>query len=457
MSIIRCKKLELIYLNKRINVAEDFFIDTNNTSIKTKIDSIKNLKLIKRNELIERKQFIYGEDENNKPFTLFDCYVLALNYNYNELEIVWNKMLYGIKTEFLDDLLIDQMDLIYDNNNSNYRALVGKNTFYIDDHKMLVNSNWYIEQEGTRKIVRGNVLSFNSTTQEKFLNYISNAKMLIDIYYFMVGFFPDYYKFILYYNGNKIYYYQPNDGIQTSKEVYARYINCIVETDKVDYEKAFEIWKNMYNNQKHLFHMFMGIQQKENNQFVEVNTFNYIQCLESFYTSYYPEYYKFQNEYKMKLINNIKFIFLKNQKLKRRMKKDIRKINKLSNSNYSFDELCNSINGKFNSINEISLNQLLNNIFKLPISMSIFEYEYNNKLIKLFKTKTYNHRNYIAHMTNEKMITFYNRENMLAQSKFNLLFRCMVLNQLDIEIDNNNIILLLNEINKYYDNNTLTK
>lgn len=452
MKEIRCKEIELMYLGDKVIAIEEFIINTLSSKIIIKTNKIN--KAFSFSNYIEKKQYIYGIDKDNNPFTLYDCYVYMKNNSIDEIVIVWNKMLHGIKEEKSNELIIDKLEVIFDNDNS-YRGLIGKKTYYIENHSIKVTVDLNVEEDEIKEIDNGIRLTLKSNNRIDFNTYLSSFKMLIEVYYFMIGFFPDYYIYKMYINNKVIYYYNPNKDICNSKEIYARKVNCIVDTNNVDYENVYKEWKDVYSVKKSLFHLFIGTQQKYNYQFEEINTFNYIQCLESFYTTFFSEYYKFPDKYKKKIINKIKFAFSKKSKLAREIKKDIRRINKESDSNYSYDELFSSIDGKFNSINEISLNQLIGKLLNLPIAMNIFKYEIDNNLISLIRRKIYAHRNYIAHIKEDNRNIFKGKENILIQNKLKMLFRCIVLEKIGIEVDINYLNLLISDVDKYYDDYTI--
>ena len=445
-------KIDLEYYGYEIKPIEVIRVDLSSGKISFAIDEIRNTKTIKSNECIINKKYIFGIDENGIPFTLYNCQVFPSSFSYiiSKITILWEELLYGIHLSDIDNFMIDKLNITFDNNTSPMSALIGRESFSIEEKEILVETDWDIASKGGNKRINCILFSFTPHREKNLYDCINIFKMLIDIYFWKIGFFPDYYNYEIIKNDNKYYYFDSRATVQSSAVYNSSYIYDITD-ENINFEKAYEQWKNIYLRKKNLFHLFMEIQHKNFNQFEEVTTFNYIQCLESFYTSYFDDYYIFPNEYKNKIINEIKYSFSKRSKNNKRIRKIIKDINRNCNSNYSYELFYSAIDGKFNSINEISLSKLISKIFNISYSKTIFKYEYDNRLITKFKKKTYNHRNYIAHMKEKDSEIFKEKENEIAQKKFKLLFRCLLLEKLDIKIDDNKLEKVVDEIDKLYE------
>ena len=388
----------------------------------TKIDLTKTSAIFECVDNIEIP-FIYDEvhcdylfctNDKGEKITLYDC-CIALNQTLQRyiksVLIVYNKILIG---DFLDNIITKEID--------NFEAVIDRKEWpYIIS---IINNDWEIKD-------------FHIHTS---------------ILFWGVGYFPDMIRIKVLLDNKVLEYISPNQSIFETSDNIKGYE--ILYPKFNNFSDVYDNWEKLYKSNIVLFHIFWGIQNSHSPE--ESKTFNYIQCLEAFFTNNI-----LKDKYDPKYRESIKNIFAdylkksKKNKLVKKMKRIIGRINS-NGQNYSLDEFSNSLQGKLSDINELSLYQKIKTIYSNKYSLSIFKYEYDNNLIKTFIIKTYNHRNFMAHINNSDSY-FKKHENTLIHSKFKLLFRMLIMDYIGLEYDLDSFNKCIDSINKWYKKYSIEK
>ena len=396
--------------------------------------------------------YLFCTNDKGEKITLYDC-CIALNQTLLEgyiksVLIVYNKILIG---DFLDNIItkeIDSFEAVIDRKEWPYIVSIINNDWEIKDFHIRTGRD-VVEGLATSKL---NIKINSNSSKHIFNDYLNIFHNIISILFWGIGYFPDNIQINVILDNKKFKYINPNQSIFETTDNVKGYE--ILYPKFNNFQDIYDKWEKLYNSNIVLFHIFWGIQNSHSPE--ESKTFNYIQCLEAFFTNNIIKD-KFDSKYRdsIKNIFNDCFKESNKNKLVRKMKRIIGRINS-NGYNYSLNEFSNSLQGKLNDINEFSLYQKIKNIYSNKYSLSIFKYEYDNKLIKTFIFKTYNHRNFMAHINNSDS-HFKKYENSLIHSKFKLLFRMLIMDYIDLQYDQDSFISCIYNIDNWYKKHSIKK
>ena len=238
-------------------------------------------------------------------------------------------------------------------------------------------------------------------------------------------------------------YINPNGLIHRTKDNRISIEKRLFPVDN-NYSDSFDKWIDFFNKNIPLFNMFFSTQYADH--FMDVKTSILIQCLEGYYRQFRSENIRFANETKKKLLQAIADKINESQ--------DVDEICAIGG--VSKKQLMSSAQGLLGRINEKSLWAIINeSINHNDNTQLIFEYEKQNNLMKTFNKKIYSHRNFLAHLGQEK-ISFTGEENSLTQDKLELLLRVIVLSDIGLEIDKKSLTDCIKYVNTWYNENTLS-
>ncbi len=452
-----------------INVTEFINLNMNEiilTKCKTNIDTQKSSFTIECNIEIENKdeedlmkkifnfKFLFGKDSIGKDFTLYNCSARIIeiqSHIIKKIFVVYNFCIYGKMIENLNNLKINEFQSIINDTNFKLQTQIGKNEWKIED-SIIIKTDWNFNDT---KIEGIKILIKDENNRKTFEDLLSVYENILCIFFWILGFFPNNKQISFSYENTQVYYFEANEKIYNTKDIIDDKQVLFYSLD--NFQIVYNKWKEMYSSNLILFHMFFDIQN--NNNFEEVKTFNYIQCLECLYSRFF-NIMRFDNSNRDEIIKIFVEILNTNKKnkLANKIKKVIKNIKK-EGYNYDVDTLKKSLSGKLNDINKLSLHKIIDKIFEREEAKAIFKYEYEHKnsrtkkyLIKEFKNKMYNHRNFMAHLDYDKNF-FKGEENTLAQLKLKLLFRTIIINMLGINIVIDSLDKYIKKINSdYYQN-----
>lgn len=445
-----------------INVTEFINLNMNEiilTKCKTNIDTQKSSFTIECNIEIENKaeedlmkkifnfKFLFGKDSIGKDFTLYNCSARIIkiqSHIIKKIFVAYNFCIYGKMIENLNNLKINEFQSIINDTNFKLQTQIGKNEWKIED-SIIIKTGWNFNDT---KIEGIKILIKDENSRKTFEDLLSVYENILCIFFWILGFFPNNKQTTFIYENTQVYYFEANEKIYNTKDIIDDKQVLFYSLD--NFQIVYNKWKEMYSSNLILFHMFFDIQN--NNNFEEVKTFNYIQCLESLYSNNF-ETKLFNDDKKEELKKVLENALNKNKrnKLLRKLERIFKNIRK-NGYKYDINQFKNSLSGKLNDINKMSLYKKINMLYSLDYAKIIYKYEIDKGIIKKFKEKTYNHRNFIAHINNNSNY-FKGKENIIAQQKFKLLFRVMVMNIIGMSIDINNLNNYVSFLNKWYEDN----
>lgn len=444
---MKIKKIENLFFNKcSIDIIETDF-DINETSFVIECANKVDLDFFYKG-ISEHCDYLFCYDSDGIKFTLYDCYIAinkTLQYKIESFKITYNKIIFGNHFKEINKIKINKLESVIENSKLTYKIHIGKNQWTLQDD-INIKTEWNVDDNGN---IKGIKLIIQSSKVDKTLQeYINIFDNVICIFFWQIGYFPDSKKINFYINDEKYEYNNPNKSIYNTNGIIRA--KSRLNSDLNKFPNIYEKWENLYNNNLILMHLFFEVQNS--NGFEEVKTFNYIQCLEAIYTNNI-----IKNIFDDKEKNEIKEIFNKiidsnkKNKLTRKLNRIIRKIRKKGN-NYTLLDFKNTLAGKLNDINKLSLYKKIKEMYSNKFAQVIFKYENDNNLLKEFIQKTYNHRNFVAHINNNGEY-FKGKENRIVQLKFKLLYRLNVMEMIGMPIDKSYLEEYVNDIDKLYDVN----
>ena len=447
-----------------INVTEFINLNMNEiilTKCKTNIDTQKSSFTIECNIEIENKdeedlmkkifnfKFLFGKDSIGKDFTLYNCSARIIeiqSHIIKKIFVVYNFCIYGKMIENLNNLKINEFQSIINDTNFKLQTQIGKNEWKIED-SIIIKTDWNFNDT---KIEGIKILIKDENNRKTFEDLLSVYENILCIFFWILGFFPNNKQISFSYENTQVYYFEANESIYNTKDIIVD--EQILFYSLNNFENVYNKWKNLYSSNIMLYHVFFDIQN--NNNFEEVKTFNYIQCLECLNREYF-QYKRFEDKYKKKIIKSI----LENLN-DEELEGIITEINK-NNSDFKLQNIKDYINGRIADINKVSLYQTIKKIFESKEAKIIFKYEYEHKnistneyLIKKFIEKAYHHRNFMAHLDDDNDY-FHKEENKLAQLKIKLLIRMIIINMLEINIEIDSLDRYMKKINSDYYHNKM--
>ena len=93
----------------------DFYIEEDSHEFVIEVDDYpieKAFDLLCRNESLH-KECLFCVDENEKAFTLYNCYLMPLQIPVRQMKIIWNKCLIGYHIEDIQSEKIKSAEYIF--------------------------------------------------------------------------------------------------------------------------------------------------------------------------------------------------------------------------------------------------------------------------------------------------------------------------------------------------------
>lgn len=272
---------------------------------------------------------------------------------------------------------------------------------------------------------------------------------LMEIYYLYLEFFPAIMepRYTID-DGTELLIFHRFSRIYSSSANIAKYSYSIKIADNIHMDEFYKKWKMIRNKEKAVFNLFCFTARCED-YILETPTATIIQCMEGYFRCHHGDALeKYGSDITRQLIDSVK--------------------NSLNNSNEWID-LCNEngiespniisrIEGLLGQLNSCSLRDIL--IMGMEYNQytkMLFEYEHTheteNKVsyFSIFLKKATGHRNWLSHMMTPERC-FEGDENTFARDKLSVLFRLILMQDIELPVDLDSLNKIINTINTWYDN-----
>lgn len=265
----------------------------------TQIIDSKFICEMQQGEKILNVDYICGEDVDTRvKFTLVNCQIGLSQINRKspdkdgafyvdsiELCIFWNGIIIGEHFHCIDELKINEMFVIAESKDQLFSHSVSKNSYTIENDSIEVNVDFF---EIKRKLHeawnitrKGCLFNLKPLQPTPLTDVIKSYARLLDLYYFLVGYYPDNTRFWCNSEiGNFIYISHTNDFVKSkAKDVnFERSLFC---SNMDNMSAAYDNWVQLFEQLAPIITVFKSVVC--DGDILEMATARIIQCLEAYF------------------------------------------------------------------------------------------------------------------------------------------------------------------------------
>ncbi|MCL2047303.1 MAG: hypothetical protein FWG87_01130 [Defluviitaleaceae bacterium] len=385
-----CTLLNIVS-NKNVRLDADFKIDLKTSSFDVSIENLDDTSRLCFARYFwlgdaRKSEYIYCIDNNNIPFTLFDCRV-HLSLSLNKISIWWSNIIIGVHILDKDTCMVDKLSCVIDNSVWTYRAGAG-----VREYKIMSDTI-------TVKTSLRDIFEITSAAPLSFSEMKKHFNSLLEMYSLWIGHIPQIKEMRVFCGEDTEFIYATHHDIlfsSHSKRGYPKYLEL---SNSNDFSSAYDKWYAMQNKNPYVFNMFrLALDGRDMFEELRVNIL--IQCLEGYIGTHYKK--KVKSKGKVTLERKI-----------------------------------------FSAIN---LNCYTQKIFARENDVKLSK---NQTYLKKFVQKAVRHRNFISHlfMTEDY---FNHEENGLAFKKIEFLLRLCFLHDIGLAIIEDTLNSRIREIEKRF-------
>jgi len=426
----------------------DFKIDLNKSgfdisAIDFSDDSVNVLERCFFSASIIRINYLYGVDNNNIPFTLYDCYISplctdccisSLYIPLTGIHIVWNDIIIGKHIPDKNAYEVNRLLCVVER--AGYQDLVGKFEYQISSSKITVRTDY-----SNGNTFDGVLFELSSDIAISFKEMKETLHGLLEMYSLLAGHLPKMKDIRIYNDSREIIYHTYHDILfsKNSKIIFNKRLHIdlgIKPTDSIEYYDgsifgtAYDKWVEVCNSNPYVFNMFRNALDGRD-LMQESRASMLIQCLEGY----------FNTQHKDELVR----CEFANKKAKKTLMENV--TTSLTNSDEiasifgdDLTKVIESVKNLLGKIHRKSLNETLwFAINRTQYTQKVFAREMSERLseeqtyLESFVKKAVLTRNFMSHLYNPKEY-FTQRETRLAIKKFELLLRLCFLHDIGLEI-----------------------
>lgn len=398
--------------------------------------------------------YLFCVDENDMPFTLYDCWIslkeLPVGKNTKTIwQILWNRYLFGyhVQNESTQYIRAAEYIIEAEKGNPSYRLFIGKNDFWVHNDTVHIKTDWH--KENTK--FNGVIISVEFRT----LMGIKNAEKIVlrflEILFLQVGFFPKVEERKMWMEDNKTFLYWEEFAAYAKTAKRNITLGRTLEIENTDFSSIYEKWWNIREREVVTFNLF-AYSTADNSPIREMPIATCIQCLEGYFRIHHQDVLvKFSDGEKKQIVGEI---------VKALSCSDI--VQEICETNgIGVTEIINSVKGLIGNINKFSLRDVIQySIERCDMAKKLFEYESSTisetggTVLDVFLSKAKGHRDWLSHITPQAKR--FDREQLsFATDKLKLLFRLSLMYDIGMEIKEESLNNRINEINQWYSSQSL--
>ena len=429
----------------------DFYIEEDSHEFVIEVDDYpieKAFDLLCRNESLH-KECLFCVDENEKAFTLYNCYLMPLQIPVRQMKIIWNKCLIGYHIEDIQSEKIKSAEYIVQTDKKYpFHMFVGKKCFDILNGIVHISTDW--NQANTN--IEGVAIYISLEVPVTIAMVEKIILRLLEIYFLQIGFFPKVEKRRMISVTQKEYYFIEDFAAYGKTAKKNIKLDFVLDTkNNLAFSAIYDKWWGLREKEVVTFNLFSYL-TTESSPVREVPVAICIQCFEGYFRIHHAEkMLKFSKDTKNQIKKEISKLLSSSDNLK-----------KICEENgILLKDIITSFNLMSGHINEYSLKDILQYaVESYDATKRLFEYEKKTRisdtmtLLDLFIKKASGHRNWLSHLTEQKK-RFIGKEIDLADKKLRLLFRLTLLYDIGSEVTDTSLDSAIMKINKWYDINTL--
>lgn len=260
-------------------------------------------------EKILESDYIFGEDtKTSLKFTLYNCQVGITRENLKspkqdgyfyiesvKLIIFWDSIIIGQHVPCANDLEITEMLVLAESKKQWFSHSVNKNCYKIEDDRIDVSVEFFeIKRslyEAWNISRNGCLFRLKPLQHMTLINLKKSYKQLLDLYYLIVGFYPDNTRFWCNSETGNFIHISHTSGFMKSKNKDINFERSLYCSNVNDLSAAYENWVRLY---KMITPIITVLKRAvcSNDDISEMLTATFIQCLEA----YVSQQHKCQNE-----------------------------------------------------------------------------------------------------------------------------------------------------------------
>lgn len=393
--------------------------------------------------------YLFCVDENDTPFTLYDCWIslkeLPVGENTKTIwQILWNRYLFGyhVQNESAENIKAAEYTIETEKGKPSYRMFVGKNDFWIRDAAIHIKTDWNIEDvkfHGVKIFVELKVPMGIESVEKIVLRFL-------EILFLQVGFFPKVEKRKMWKEDNKTFFYWKEFAAYAKTAKRNISLGQALEIKSPNYSEIYEKWWNIREKEVVTFNLF-AYATADNSPIREIPIATCVQCLEGYFQIHHQDaLVKFSDDDKQQIIGEI---------VKALSSSDITK-EICEKNGISVSSTINSVKGLIGNINKFSLRDVIQYaIERCDMTKKLFEYESSTvartdkTLLDIFMSKATGHRHWLSHVTPQNK-KFVGEQISFATDKLKMLFRLSLMYDIGMEVKEDSLSNRIAEINQWY-------
>ena len=405
-----------------------------------------------------RVDYLFCVDENDAPFTLYDCWIslkeLSGKGNTKTIWLIsWNRALLGLHVENESDENIVSAEYIIETETGNptYRMFIGKNEFWLHDDSVHIKTGW--NQENSK--FNGVIICVDLKTPMGIKDVEKIVLRLLEIYFLRVGFFPKIEKRKMWTEDGKTFLYWKEFAAYAKTAKRNITLRRTLEINNRDYSLIYEKWWNIREREVVTFNLFAYL-TTDNSPVIEIPIATCIQCLEGYFGTHHQNVLvKFSDDEKNQIVDEIAKTLANSD-----IVKEI-----CENNGIRVADIISSVKGTTGRINKFSLREVIQYaIERCDMTKKLFEYESSTvtrtgrTVLDIFLNKAKGHRDWLSHMMSHRKHQknqFVNEQISFAMDKLKMLFRLSLMYDIGMEVKEESLNDRIIEINQWYKDHDL--
>lgn len=254
-----------------------------------KINELDNYLFIKDD--VGKADYIYGIDENDIPFTVFNCCICHLQFPVKTMRIVWNDIIIGQHIPSKDDCFVSKMQCVVEDSKNHYKVSVGKHEYTIELDTIAVKTEWsrLPDEENDRIILNGTLFELISDNPISFVKMKECFFRILEMYSLWIGYFPEI-KDMRFCNNSDEIIYANHHPVHFSAHNNVSLDRRLFPHDKYNknYAIQYENWVKIREKNIPVFTMF-EYALNGRDTIHEARTSILIQCLEGYFNTHHKD------------------------------------------------------------------------------------------------------------------------------------------------------------------------
>ena len=225
----------------KVNLKENYFDFSTENLSNAQINSLYNyhIKVI----IVDEARYIYCIDENNIPFTIYDCMIHPLSNKVIEtMRITWNSIVFGQHISNIDDCHVNELQCVVEDMRESYTKKIRNATYNIEKGSIAVKTSWsYLPCEGL-KVPNGVLFELTSNQPIELEKMRESFNRSLEVYFLWIGHFPEIKDMRFYNEEGEFVYINNSKGLHYSTKINVNKSRQLLFKDLGDYSLQYDKW-----------------------------------------------------------------------------------------------------------------------------------------------------------------------------------------------------------------------